>query len=76
VVFAYAGADFQVESFKLPDYDRTLIESLARSRDRIVWERFRTSRRHRLSSKQSVEHASEFSTFQSSLMAGSAARLR
>lgn len=36
VVFAYAGADFQVESFKLPDYDRTLIESLARSRDRIV----------------------------------------
>jgi class 3 adenylate cyclase len=40
VVFAYAGADFQVGSFTLPDYDRSLIDSLARSRDRIVLGRF------------------------------------
>jgi adenylate cyclase len=39
-VFAYAGADFQVESFKLSDYDRTLIESLVSNRDRIVLGRF------------------------------------
>lgn len=76
VVFAYAGADFQVESFKLPDYDRTLIESLARSRDRIVLGTFPNLAPAPPSSKQSVEHASEFSTFQSSLMAGSAAPLR
>jgi adenylate cyclase len=40
VVFAYAGADFQVGSFVLPDYDRSLIESLDRARDRIVLGRF------------------------------------
>ena len=40
VVFAYAGADFQVGSFVLPDYDRSLIDSLDRARDRIVLGRF------------------------------------
>ena len=40
VVFAYAGADFQVGSFTLPDYDRSLIDSLDRARDRIVLGRF------------------------------------
>jgi class 3 adenylate cyclase len=40
VVFAYAGADFQVGSFTLPDYDRGLVDSLARGRDRIVLGRF------------------------------------
>jgi adenylate cyclase len=40
VVFAYAGADFQVGSFVLPDYDRSLVDSLGRARDRIVLGRF------------------------------------
>jgi class 3 adenylate cyclase len=40
VVFAYAGADFQVGSYTLPDYDRSLTDSLARGRDRIVLGRF------------------------------------
>jgi class 3 adenylate cyclase len=40
VVFAYAGADFQVGSFTLPGYDRSLIDSLGRSRDRIILGRF------------------------------------
>ena len=40
VVFAYAGADFQVGSFVLPDYDGSLIDSLGRARDRIVLGRF------------------------------------
>jgi adenylate cyclase len=40
VVFAYAGADFRVGEFTLPDYDRDLIESLRRHRDRIVLGRF------------------------------------
>jgi class 3 adenylate cyclase len=40
VVFAYAGADFQVGSFTLPEYDRSLIDSLERARDRIVLGRF------------------------------------
>ena len=40
VVFAYAGADFQVGSLCLPDYDRSLIDSLDRARDRIVLGRF------------------------------------
>jgi Aldo/keto reductase family/CHASE2 domain len=40
VVFAYAGADFQVGSFTLPDYDRSLIDSLGRTRDRIILGRF------------------------------------
>jgi class 3 adenylate cyclase/CHASE2 domain-containing sensor protein len=40
VVFAYTGADFQVGSFTLPGYDRSLIDSLAAGRDRIVLARF------------------------------------
>lgn len=40
VVFAYAGADFQVGAYTLPDYDSGLIASLARGRDRIVLGRF------------------------------------
>ena len=40
VVFAYSGADFQVGSFRLPDYDRSLVESLMKTRDRIVLGRF------------------------------------
>lgn len=40
VVFAYSGADFQVGSFTLPDYDRSLVDSLANGRDRIVLGRF------------------------------------
>ncbi|MGZ3360919.1 MAG: CHASE2 domain-containing protein [Xanthobacteraceae bacterium] len=40
MVFAYAGADFQVGAFTLPDYDRSLIDSLERARDRIVLGRF------------------------------------
>src|SRR6185436_13283978 len=40
VVFAYAGADFQVGSFVLPDYDRSLVDSLGRARDRVVLGRF------------------------------------
>ena len=40
VVFAYTGADFQVGSFTLPGYDRSLIGSLASGRDRIVLARF------------------------------------
>ena len=40
VVFAYAGADFQVGSFVLPDYDRSLVDSLGRARDHIVLGRF------------------------------------
>jgi adenylate cyclase len=40
VVFAYAGADLQVDEFRLPDYDRSLIDSLARHRDRVVLGRF------------------------------------
>ena len=42
VVLAYAGADFRVETFALPDYDQRLIESLQRGRDRIVLGRFPT----------------------------------
>src|SRR5436305_628533 len=40
VVFAYTGADFQVGSFTLPGYDRSLIDSLASGRNRIVIARF------------------------------------
>jgi len=40
LVFAYAGADFKVGSFTLPDYDRSLIDALAQGRDRIVLARF------------------------------------
>jgi adenylate cyclase len=40
MVFAYAGADFQVGSYTLPEYDRSLIESLARNRNQVVLGRF------------------------------------
>jgi len=40
IAFAYTGADFQVGSFTLPDYDRNLIDSLTKGRDRIVLGRF------------------------------------
>jgi len=40
IVFAYAGADFHVDAYRLPDYDRSLIESLQRGRDQIVLGRF------------------------------------
>jgi class 3 adenylate cyclase len=40
VVLAYAGADFQIGSFRLPEYDSTLVEALARGRERIVLGRF------------------------------------
>ena len=40
MVFAYAGADFRIGSYTLPDYDQSLISSLARGRDRIVLGRF------------------------------------
>ena len=40
VVFAYAGADFQVGSFTLPNYDQSLIDSLGKARDRIILGRF------------------------------------
>ena len=40
VVFAYAGADFQIGAFTLPGYDRSLIDSLAAGRERIVLARF------------------------------------
>jgi class 3 adenylate cyclase/CHASE2 domain-containing sensor protein len=40
MVFAYSGADFQVGSFTLPGYDRSLIDSIAVGRDRIVLARF------------------------------------
>ena len=40
VVFAYAGADFQIGAFTLPGYDRSLIDSLTAGRERIVLARF------------------------------------
>jgi len=40
VVFGYAGSDFRVGAFTLPDYDRNLIDALTRGRDRIVLGRF------------------------------------
>ena len=40
VVFAYAGADFKIDEYKLPDYDRDLLAALDRGRDRIVLGRF------------------------------------
>jgi len=40
VVFAYAGSDFRIGAYALPDYDKTLVESLAKNRDRIVIGRF------------------------------------
>jgi adenylate cyclase len=40
VVFAYSGSEFQIGSYKLPDYDRSLIASLEQGRDRIVLGRF------------------------------------
>jgi CHASE2 domain-containing sensor protein len=41
-VFAYAGSDFQVGNFALPEYDRSLVDTLARGRERIVLGRFPT----------------------------------
>ena len=41
-VFAYAGSDFQVGNFALPDYDRSLVDALTRGRGRIVLGRFPT----------------------------------
>jgi len=41
-VFAYAGSDFQVGNFALPEYDRSLVDALARGRERIVLGRFPT----------------------------------
>ncbi|MFL6799384.1 MAG: CHASE2 domain-containing protein [Xanthobacteraceae bacterium] len=43
VVFAYAGADFQIGSYTLPDYDQPLIAALSRARNRIVLGRFPTA---------------------------------
>ena len=40
VVFGYAGSEFRVGTFTLPDYDRNLIDALTRGRDRIVLGRF------------------------------------
>jgi adenylate cyclase len=40
VTFAYAGEDFKVGAFTLPDYDRSLVDSLTKGRDRIVLGRF------------------------------------
>ena len=44
VVFAYAGADFQIGAFTLPDYDRSLIDSLEQGpgshRSRAISQRF------------------------------------
>jgi class 3 adenylate cyclase len=40
MVLAYAGSDFRVGNFALPDYDRRLIDALTRGRDRIVLGRF------------------------------------
>ena len=40
VVFAYAGSDFKVGAYSLPGYDRSLIDSLNRGRDRIYLGRF------------------------------------
>ena len=40
VVFAYAGADFKIGPYTLPDYDQGLIESLTKNRDRVVIGRF------------------------------------
>src|SRR4029078_7854292 len=35
-VVSYAGVDFPRGHFVIPDYDRSLVDSLARARDRIV----------------------------------------
>ena len=40
LVFAYSGADFKVGAFTLPGYDRSLVDTLARGRDRVVLARF------------------------------------
>jgi class 3 adenylate cyclase len=39
-VFAFAGSDFQLGDFTLPDYDRPLLDVLTKGRDRIVLGRF------------------------------------
>lgn len=40
IVFAYAGSDFQAGSYTLPDYDKSLIESLSKNRTQVVIGRF------------------------------------
>ena len=40
IVFAYAGDDFAVGPFRIPDYDRALVDALARSRGRVVLGRY------------------------------------
>lgn len=40
MVFAYAGADFHVGPYTLPDYDRRLVDTLMKNRDRVVLGRF------------------------------------
>ena len=40
IVFAYAGGDFQAGSYTLPDYDKSLIDSLTKNRQRVVVGRF------------------------------------
>ena len=40
MVFAFAGADFQVGAYTLPGYDQSLVDSLTRNRDRVVLGRF------------------------------------
>jgi class 3 adenylate cyclase/CHASE2 domain-containing sensor protein len=40
IVFAYAGGDFRAGSYTLPDYDKSLIDSLSRHRERVIIGRF------------------------------------
>ena len=40
MVFAYAGADFHVGPYTLPDYDQRLVDTLAKNRDKVVLGRF------------------------------------
>jgi class 3 adenylate cyclase len=40
MVFAYAGADFHVGPYTLPNYDQRLVDTLTKNRDRVVLGRF------------------------------------
>ena len=40
VVFAYTGADFKVGSFRLPDYDQSLIDALTKAATGSFWDAF------------------------------------
>ena len=62
VVFAYAGADFQVGSFTLPDYDRSLIDSLKGLEIASSLVDFPAFLRRFPSSRQQGHHGSEFWT--------------